>query len=151
MGFVSIKKLAEAEAPHIRKPKFFAPITLSQDSNGVGKDGKPQWALRISLSKSLSEVSNFKQGDRVDVLFDTETTPPRGLLVKDDSSDWRLSQNKGSCAARLVVKLRWRDGMPSLLTTEGCQAIIVDGNILFDVPDSARFDDNLKSPKRLKK
>ena len=57
-------------------------IRIGTDKSTVKKTNQVTYSLRISISQNIVKQARFIEGDKVDVLFDLESTPKRMLIVR---------------------------------------------------------------------
>lgn len=138
MAFVSARKLIGNVVHRTRRSS--EDLVIATDHAGEGK-----FAVRFSLSAKICKAYRLLVGDRVDILFDTETNPPRGLIRRiNDGGGWKIYETPGK-GGRLVVKMQYHIGLPSVPESTGCQAVdVTDEGILFDIPENADFTKNVR-------
>ncbi len=156
MAFKNISEILKTSGKDLRSGRrtSSADVQCSTDKGGSVLDATkrsiPYYAFRISISQEIAKKARILNGDSVTVLFDRDTTPARGLLCRVTSGGWKLSDGGGrntSKKARLSVKMTYVKGIPSFKHTAGCESVVTDEGILFDLPSDCSFDENLREVK----
>lgn len=139
MAFESVSKFQANPNAGGRRPTYpMDEVTFAIDK-GTSK-GVSCYALRIAVPKEIAKKARFIEGDTVDILFDKEERA--GLIKRIIGKGWTLSKWKTS--ARLTVKLRWNNGMPSVASCVSCPCEITPDGIVFFLPECVSFDHNLR-------
>lgn len=124
-----------------------ADLIIATDLSGLnGRDKKARYSLRISISAKVARSARIIAGDLVDVAFDADSTPQRGLLVRVNQGGWKICHVGGKETnknTRLVFKVTSIKGMPTFAEPYNLDAVITDEGILFDLPPCS-FTENLK-------
>lgn len=126
-----------------------ADVVFATDKNGRKSKGSTGafFSLRVSLSPKIAKEARIITGDRVDVMFDRESKPQRGMLCRVTSGGWKIlaSHKAKTATGRLVVRISLVKGMPTVSDAEECKAVVTDEGILFDLPSNCSFDKNLRT------
>jgi hypothetical protein len=119
-------------------------IALATDKS-VCKTGQIVYSLRFSISAKLVKEARFIEGDKVDVLFDFESSPKRVLVVRSLAGGWSLYNNNKNKDSRFNFKITYRPEMPSFETSTPTKAVVTSEGILFDIPPTAIFGRNARA------
>jgi len=148
MAFISIVQLKESLDSSVLRGRHTinAGLVIATDFSGKNKEGKNRYSLRVSLSSKLAKESRLIHGDRIDILFDKESSPMRGLITRVKGNGWTLVKAGESKNSRLVTKISMVDGMPTFPTAQICENVVIsEEGILFDLPDECSFTENLRA------
>jgi hypothetical protein len=118
-------------------------ICLATDKS-VAKTGQIVYSLRFSISQRLIKEARFISGDKIDVLFDFESTPKRALIVRSLGGGWSLYCNGKNKNSRFNFKITHRPELPSFTESTPTTAIVTSEGILFDLPPTAIFGRNAR-------
>lgn len=119
-------------------------VCMSTDKS-VQKTGVITYSLRFSISAKIIKEARFIEGDKVDVLFDFESSPKRVLVVRSLSGGWRLYPNGKAKNSRFNFKITHRPEMPSFENSTPTKAVVTSEGILFDIPTTAIFGKNARA------
>lgn len=120
-------------------------VMIATDKS-VDKYGTLKYSLRFSIAEKIIKEARFIEGDKVDILFDLESSPKRILIVRSLQGGWSLYRNggKSSVKSRFNVKITYRPEMPSFATSTPTNAVVAAEGILFDIPPTAVFGKNAR-------
>lgn len=120
-------------------------VIIATDKS-VQKTGQVNYSLRFSISEKIIKEARFIEGDKVDILFDVESSPKRILIVRSLQGGWSLYRNgvKDSQNARYNVKITYRPEMPSFTQSTATNAVVAAEGILFDIPPTAVYGRNAR-------
>lgn len=119
-------------------------ISLATDKS-VQKTGQVSYSLRFSISPKLMKEARFIEGDKVDVLFDFESSPKRALIVRSLHGGWTLYNNSKNKDTRFNFKITHRPELPSFEESTDTKAVVTSEGILFDIPTTAIFGRNARA------
>ena len=119
-------------------------ITLATDKS-VQKTGQVTHSSRFSIAPKLMKEARFIEGDKVDVLFDFESTPKRALIVRSLAGGWTLYNNSKNKDTRFNFKITHRPELPSFAESTETKAVVTSEGILFDIPPTAIFGRNARA------
>lgn len=119
-------------------------VNLATDKS-TAKTGQVVYSLRFSISAKLIKEARFIEGDKVDVLFDFESSPKRVLIVRSLAGGWSLYSNNKSKDARFNFKITQRPELPSFEESTPTKAVVTSEGILFDIPETAIFGRNARA------
>jgi hypothetical protein len=119
-------------------------ISLSTDKS-VQKTGQVAYSLRFSISPKLMKEARFIEGDKVDILFDFESSPKRALIVRSLAGGWTLYNNNKNKNSRFNFKITHRPELPSFEQSTDANAVVTSEGILFDIPPTAIFGRNARA------
>lgn len=119
------------------------PLIISTDLAGINKAGHKRYSLRLGISGQLAKEARLIAGDTVDVLFDRESNPVRGLIKRVKNDGWALVKGDKN-GSKLFLKISNVEGMPTFALTYPCNAVVTDDGILFDLPHEHSFTENLR-------
>jgi hypothetical protein len=124
-----------------------ADVVFATDKNGRKSQSTKNsfFSLRVSISQKIAKEARIINGDRVDVLFDRESTPQRGLLIRVNSGGWKIMSFSKSKLCRVIVRMGLVKGMPTVSAPAECSAVVTDEGILFDLPVNCSFDKNMRA------
>ena len=120
-------------------------IRIGTDKSTVKKTNQVTYSLRISISKDIIKAARFIEGDKLDVLFDLESTPKRMLIVRSIKDGWTLIANSKTKDSRYGFKITHRPEMPSFYEGVDCDAVVTSEGILFDIPSVAIYGKNARA------
>jgi hypothetical protein len=119
-------------------------IRIATDKSFTKKTNITNYSLRISISNDIVKQARFIEGDKVDILFDLESTPKRILIVRSIKEGWTLVANTKAKDTRYGFKITQRPEMPSFNEPIDCDAVVTPEGILFDIPSTAVFGKNAR-------
>jgi len=119
-------------------------IRIGTDKSTVKKTNQITYSLRISISNDIIKQARFIDGDKVDVLFDLESTPKRMLITRSLKDGWTLIANGKTKDSRFGFKITHRPEMPSFFEGVDCDAVVTSEGILFDIPSVAVYGKNAR-------
>lgn len=119
-------------------------IAMATDKS-VAKTGQIVYSLRFSISAKLIKEARFIEGDKVDVLFDFESSPKRVLIVRSLAGGWTLYNNNKNKDSRYNFKITYRPELPSFEQSTPTKAVVTSEGILFDIPPTAIFGKNARA------
>ena len=119
-------------------------VALATDKS-VAKTGQIVYSLRFSISAKLIKEARFIEGDKVDVLFDFESSPKRVLVVRSLSGGWSLYNNNKNKNSRFNFKITHRPELPSFEESTPTKAVVTSEGILLDIPPTAIFGRNARA------
>lgn len=121
-------------------------VSLATDKS-TAKTGQVVYSLRFSISPRIIKEARFIEGDKVDVLFDLESSPKRILIVRSLNGGWSLYSNAQSKNARFSFKITHRPEYPSFFESTPTNAVVTAEGILLDIPNTANFGKNVREQK----
>ena len=139
MAFISTMELTGRNSS--TKRMSLADVMFATDLRVNTERRTSNHALRISISAKIAKEARIINGDRVDLMFDKESTPQRGLIKRVTVGGWAMTLNsKRLKNSRLVTRVGLVKGMPTVPDATDCNAIVTEEGILFDLPASCSFD-----------
>jgi NMD protein affecting ribosome stability and mRNA decay len=120
-------------------------IRIATDKSTNKKTSQTMYSLRITVSSDIIKAARFIEGDKVDVLFDLESTPKRILIVRSLKEGWTLIKSNKGEDSRYGFKITHRPEMPSFAEAVDCDAVVTPEGILFDIPSTAVFGRNARA------
>jgi hypothetical protein len=146
MSFVSALELSKTYSRKGGRGRVHSDhdVALATDKS-VAKTGQIVYSLRFSISAKLIKEARFIEGDKVDVLFDFESSPKRVLIVRSLAGGWSLYNNNKNKNSRFNFKITYRPEMPSFEESTPTKAVVTSEGILFDIPPTAIFGRNARA------
>jgi len=143
MAFISTMTLTGRNG--FTKRASLADVVFATDLRGNKSRNSSYHALRISISVKIAKEARIMNGDKVDLMFDRESTPQRGLIKRVAAGGWAMTaSSKNLKNSRLVTRVVLVDGMPTILNSSDCNAIVTEEGILFDLPANCSFEKNMR-------
>ncbi len=139
MAFKSIEEITGRSRPNGLNELFFGTDSFLQ---GKGSGRKTFYALRISLRKDVANKASMQKGDRVTIEFDQEKR--LALIKKVDFGGWTLQGSGKPGSERLVFKIQYAKGIPTVANSTGCEVKLGPKGIVFELPEDASFTENLR-------
>lgn len=146
MSFISALEINKKYAKKGGRGRVHAEqdVALATDKS-VAKTGQVVYSLRFSISAKLIKEARFIEGDKVDVLFDFESSPKRVLVVRSLAGGWSLYNNNKNKDSRFNFKITHRPELPSFEQSTPTKAVVTSEGILFDIPPTAIFGRNARA------
>ena len=148
MAFVKaselIKSFNKNNNRQARGAKLISDVSIATDLGPLNKSGKRTYQMRVTISKDIAKKARIIYGDRLEISFDKDCEPPRGLISRVTDGGWKASLTSKSNEAGLVFKIMMCDGMPSFSYGSQCDAVVTDEGILFDLPKNHSFTHNMR-------
>ena len=139
MAFKSVRECFGANAHGGGREKYSSDeVVFATDQAGMKRDGR--YAMRVAIHSTIAKKARLIKGDLVDVLFDEQAKV--GLIKRVNDRGWKLTN--GHESSRLTVKISMKPGMPSIEKAAGCPCEVTDEGIVFTLPDSVSFTENLR-------
>jgi hypothetical protein len=139
MAFKSVRECFDGNASLGRRERYPSDeIVFATDQAGMKRDGR--YAMRVAIHATIAKKARLIKGDLIDVLFDEQAKV--GLIKRVNDRGWTLTS--GSTCARLTVKISMKPGMPSIEKAASCPCEVTDEGIVFTLPDSVSFTENLR-------